>query len=434
MPIDLTDKVIQSNGAPKRPVKLHPIRRAVQLLLGALIIVCPLFNIMRLDLRAADFWVLGHRYSSQHVILFFWGGALLALTLFAVSLIYGRWWCGWVCPQTLASDFGDSVKTRLVRAFRGKTSPQRHRVALGVWAVVMVVASVVTAALLGSYFIAPAVVWSSLVHPTDNPGVAIGTYFTAALMAGNLLAVRRKFCASVCPYGLFLSIAGDRNTMTVRYLNERASDCIECAKCVTICPMSIDIRKGVNQPECIGCGECVDACNDILPRLKEPVAGLIEYRYGEQADRVTRSLPIAKRLGLWDGKRGLLIGSVVVMAAGLAAAALGVSPTTLSVTPSGQIQRVGGDVIEHYTVSIDSGYPGDVRYRLQIEGPSNVTLVEPTSTVAAEGKARTQVTLTLRANIAGLSSGTRLPVRLIAHSSGAGNTGALSARIIVYVP
>lgn len=434
MQIDLTDKIIQGSApSPRRPVRLHPIRRAVQVLLGVWIVLAPLENWFRLDLRAADFWVFGHRYSPQHVILFFWSGALLAMTLFAVALIHGRWWCGWVCPQTLASDFGDSVRARLVKLFRAKASASRMKVATGVWTVLMLASAIVTAALLGSYFIAPRIVWSSITTPLLNPGVAFGVCLTATFMAANLIAVRRKFCASVCPYGLFLSIAGDTKTMTVRYLKERGSDCIECGRCVTVCPMSIDIRKGVNQPECIGCGECVDACNDILPRLKPPKAGLIEYRYGEDPEAAMSRLPVAKRLGLWDAKRLLLIAAVVALAAGLVDAALVTHPTTLTVSPSGQVTRAAGNVVETYNVDVQSGYPEDRRLRVSVKAPRGIHMDAPVAAFVAEGKARTSVQLVLSAPASALRAGERIPVT-VAALTGQGDDKAASARIIFYVP
>jgi cytochrome c oxidase accessory protein FixG len=435
MAIDLTDKIIQPPPNRAKPVRLHPLRRAVQIVLGVLIVVCPPLNVFRLDLRAADFWALGHRYSSQHVIVFFWAAAIFAILLFAVSLIYGRWWCGWACPQTLASDFGDSLKARIAKSFRTSAHPERTGIAQAAWTAAMLVASVVTAALLGSYFIAPPIVRDSLVHPLANPGVAFGTYLFAALMAGNLLFVRRKFCANACPYGQFLSLAGDLKTMTARYLDERDDDCINCGQCVTLCPMNIDIRNGANQMECIGCGECVDACNDVLPRLKQPKPGLIEYRYGLDAETVTARLPFARRVGMWDAKRWFLVVVLVGLSVGFAYAAFLPTATTMTVTPSGDIATKGGELVESYNVAIQSGRPEDASITITSAGDPRVRLLLPQKPVIARRKARTIVAVTLAADKSAMPSGTRAEITLRAtDSANPGNLKGVAARTIFYAP
>lgn len=54
-----------------------------------------------------------------------------------------------------------------------------------------------------------------------------------------------------------------------------AGDCIDCHRCVSVCPTGIDIRNGL-QMECIGCSACIDACDDIMVKLKRP-KGLVRY-------------------------------------------------------------------------------------------------------------------------------------------------------------
>ena len=150
-----------------------------------------------------------------------------------------------------------------------------------------------------SYFYPPSRVWGAVLNPAGDKRVAGRLLIVSTIVAVNLLFVRRKFCRRGCPYGLMLSVIGDRDTMTVRYLWERDEDCITCGKCVTVCPMSIDIKNGPNQMECIGCGECIDACNDILPMIKsDPKPGLIELRYGIDPMRITSRLTVAQRIGL----------------------------------------------------------------------------------------------------------------------------------------
>ena len=100
--------------------------------------------------------------------------------------------------------------------------------------------------------------------------------------------VRQRFCTTVCPYGYLQGMLGDGNTLLVHYRDE-THDCIECKKCVRVCPMGIDIRKSPFQIECIHCAECIDACDEILARLKKP--GLIHYTWGEKGELLADTTP-----------------------------------------------------------------------------------------------------------------------------------------------
>ena len=80
----------------------------------------------------------------------------------------------------------------------------------------------------------------------------------------------------MCPYGRFQSAMIENSTKVVTYdyrrgeprakMNENKGDCIDCYKCVLVCPTGIDIRDGM-QMECIGCGLCIDACNQVMDKI-----------------------------------------------------------------------------------------------------------------------------------------------------------------------
>ena len=115
---------------------------------------------------------------------------------------------------------------------------------------------------------------STCAPPADISGAAV-TLITFL----DFTLVRQRFCTTVCPYGYLQGMLGDGNTLLVHYRDENHA-CIECKKCVRVCPMGIDIRKSPFQIECVHCGECIDACDEIMARLKKP--GLIHYAWGEK--------------------------------------------------------------------------------------------------------------------------------------------------------
>ena len=97
---------------------------------------------------------------------------------------------------------------------------------------------------------------------------------------------REQFCSYVCPYARFQSVLADEETLIITYNTERGEPrqagkqaaldgrCIECSKCVAVCPQGIDIRDGY-QLECIQCARCIDACVSVMDKLGHPT--LVAY-------------------------------------------------------------------------------------------------------------------------------------------------------------
>jgi cytochrome c oxidase accessory protein FixG len=97
---------------------------------------------------------------------------------------------------------------------------------------------------------------------------------------------REQFCIILCPYGRIQSALTDEETVVIGYDEKRgeprgkatdpnAGACIDCHRCVQVCPTGIDIRNGL-QMECIGCAACIDACDDIMRKVNRPT-GLVRY-------------------------------------------------------------------------------------------------------------------------------------------------------------
>jgi cytochrome c oxidase accessory protein FixG len=96
---------------------------------------------------------------------------------------------------------------------------------------------------------------------------------------------REQFCLILCPYGRLQSALTDDDTLVIGYDERRGEprgakgrsegDCVDCRRCVSVCPTGIDIRDGL-QMECIGCSACVDACDDIMLKVGR-APGLVRY-------------------------------------------------------------------------------------------------------------------------------------------------------------
>jgi len=411
MPIDLTDRIIQP--PPKNIVRLHPLRRIAQVALGVVLVLLPLVNWLRVDMPAGRFWLFGQSFTAQNIIILFYGCAVGAVLLLSVSMVYGRWWCGWICPQTLASDFGDSLHTRLDHIFHATHSPFNRAISRATWSILMIGMAIATAAVVCTYFYPPARVWSSLTSPLADTRVALHLAIISLIIAADLLWVRRHFCRRGCPYGLMLSLIGDKNTMTVRYLWERDDDCIKCGKCVTVCPMDIDIKKGANQMECIGCGECIDACNDILPMIKaNPKPGLIELRYGLDPMRTQARLTAFQRIGLWDTRRIFLASVSLLLVAGFFFQVYGTRPTTISGFANGSINYAGGYILEEYVLIVQNGRPHTDTFAVSIVGNKDIGLLDTRKLIRVARSASRSSIITIAAKIGSVSPGERYPITI----------------------
>ncbi len=372
--LDLTDRIIQPKPvqtptltrAANGSLKWHAPRRLLQVLCGVGLVVLPFTNGLRLDLRRDEFYFSWHKMAGHDLFLLLWVALLGTALLSAVSFLYGRLWCGWVCPQTLASDFADSLKARLDKAFRTRPGRPRFLLSRSLWTLGILAVSLGTGVTLASYWLAPSTVLAAAAAPWHDYSAGLTVYVTALAVAADMLWLRRTFCARACPYGPLLSSLTDQSTLAVRYLNERDDDCIHCHKCETDCPMGIDIKQGVGQHGCIGCGECADACNDVLGLRGK--AGLIEFRYGTAPERVTQTLTPVQRLGLWDNRRWGVVATVPLCLAVVLFLIYGQTPLTASLNANGAIVRTGQGVSNGYALTVSSGKPLPERLTLTMTG------------------------------------------------------------------
>jgi len=249
-----------------------------------------------LDLPARRFEIFGFLFLSHDAPLLFFILILAALSLVMVTAIWGRVWCGWACPQTVFIDAvyrrieiwieGDYIQRRKLAA-RPMDLEKLGKLALK-WILYFVISSVIAHSVM-AYFAGS----SRLIEMMKGPPSENWAYFLFATVITLLLMFnfgwfREQFCVIMCPYGRFQSVLMDKRTVTVVYDEKRGEprkgkvdgpakgDCIDCGRCVQVCPVKIDIRDGV-QMECISCTACIDACNEIMRKVKKP-EGLISHR------------------------------------------------------------------------------------------------------------------------------------------------------------
>ncbi len=274
------------------------LRRVIFAVLIAVLVVMPFITInghpgILLDIGHRSFHIVGATFGpTQGYLLFF----LITGTGFALvvaSALWGRVWCGYACPQTV---FLEGVYRRIERLFEGDRSGQLklnqspwdgNKIARrgGKWLVFLAL-SAFLAHLLLCYFVPPASLWQMMGKgPKADPEVFAWAAALTGAIFFNFAWFREQFCIILCPYGRLQSVLSDDDTVVVGYDAVRGEprgkagtstgDCVDCLRCINVCPTGIDIRQGM-QLECVGCANCIDACDEVMLKLKRPT-GLVRY-------------------------------------------------------------------------------------------------------------------------------------------------------------
>ncbi|MGV6801898.1 MAG: cytochrome c oxidase accessory protein CcoG [bacterium] len=230
--------------------------------------------------------------------LYFVTGLLVlgALSLFLVTSLFGRLWCGYSCPQTVWTDLFIAVE-RLVEGDRNK----RIKLAKAPWTFDKIFKKTLKHAIWLLIAAATGGAWVLYFH--DAPTVIVSLFKGTAPMSAYLFLgiltfttytlagiMREQVCIYMCPWPRIQAAMTDGETFSVGYYKGRGEprgkhkkneswegrgDCVDCKACIAACPMGIDIRDG-DQLECINCGLCTDACDDIMKKIGRPT-GLIGY-------------------------------------------------------------------------------------------------------------------------------------------------------------
>ena len=290
----------------------HRKRRLVQALTTGAIIALPFLNLFRMDIPTLRFYFFNSVLWLDEFYLLFLAMMLVLWVIVIFAMLYGRVWCGWMCPQTVVSELARWWEGRMRRLFRVPRSGGARWRRVAAFAAILA-GTVLVSLFIGfnmvAFFVDPLAMLRAIAAGT-LPSVT-GTIIAGigALVTADALFWREKFCAKACPYGMMQMLVTDGKTQIVQYRTERAGECIECKACLRVCSMGIDIRESPYQSECIQCGECVDACAQILARMEKPT--LIRFAWGTHEGPGS----LAARLGIVDAKRWIMLALTAVYAA-----------------------------------------------------------------------------------------------------------------------
>ncbi len=329
--------------------RFYKARSYVSVLLLVILFASPFIHInghqlLLLNILERKFVLFGVPFWPQDFHLVALSGLTLVLFIVLFTAIYGRIWCGWLCPQTIFMEMvfrkieywleGDAPRMRnFDRQALSAAKVMRKLLKHGIFFIIsFAIANTFLAYIIGSEQL--------LTIISDPPGEHIVGLLSIIVFSlvfyGVFARFREQACIIVCPYGRYQSALVDENTIAVTYDFKRGeprskitktdkqaiaaagaavewqdrNDCIDCKQCVKVCPTGIDIRNGI-QLECVNCTACIDACDEIMDGIKRP-RGLIRYA-SLNGIRQPNSRVFSKRVYAYTAVLLVLLGSLVYL-------------------------------------------------------------------------------------------------------------------------
>jgi len=280
-----------------------------------------------LNVPEKKFILFGAIFWPQDFFIFGLGMLLFIFFIILFTVVFGRLFCGWACPQTVFMEMvfrkieywieGDATHQKALKNRKWDLFKLKKR---GTKFTLFFIFSFLIAATMLSYIIG----LNSVIEIIQNPFGVKKTAFSSLLLFTAVFFFvfwwfREQACIIVCPYGRLQGVLLDKNSIVVAYDYVRGEkrhhfkknetriggDCIDCRLCVKVCPTGIDIRNGT-QLECTNCTACIDVCNHMMENVGLP-KNLIRYD-SENGIRKKEKLRFTPRMKAYSVVLLLLIG------------------------------------------------------------------------------------------------------------------------------
>jgi cytochrome c oxidase accessory protein FixG len=309
---------------PKKPSgHFHNLRIVVAVLLLALLFGMPFIKVdgsplILIDVFERNFIIFGIHLWPQdfHIVAL----SMISLVVFIVlfTVVFGRVWCGWTCPQTI---FMEMVFRKIEYLIEGDGNKQRKLdgapwntekiLKKGSKHLIFILISLLISHTFLSYIIGIEKLQAIVSQPPGENLIGfIALMVFTGLFYGVFAFLREQICIAVCPYGRLQGVFLGNNSIAVMYdwlrgeprgrmkkgkLQDDKGDCIDCKMCVHACPTGIDIRNGT-QLECVNCTACIDACDQVMDKIEKP-RGLIRYASYNSIEEGKKRIFTARVLG-----------------------------------------------------------------------------------------------------------------------------------------
>jgi cytochrome c oxidase accessory protein FixG len=373
---------------------------------------------LRLDVPAGRLHAFGASFAIEESFVVLAAALVAVFGFLWATLVLGRAWCGWSCPQTVLADLTSWVVPER------RARPRRWRRPLG-FAAAALVSAAIAAGLLW-YLVPPPEFLGRLLAGRLGPVLGGSWAVLGGLLFADLAFLRQTFCATACPYARLQGVLLDRDSLVVAYDRTRAADCVDCGACVRVCPTGIDIRGGL-QMQCIACAACIDACQPIMRKLRR-APDLVRYSLGEPGPARASRRRLLRPAAL------ALSAATALSAAMLAGVVLRRGPLEMQVRPESAFaprRAEGGRVLSAISVDLENRTRAPLLVSLSLQAEAAEVALRPERLELSPGERRhLRVLASARALPAGGARG-----RLVAEGRQAGRlVGRESAEVPLSPP
>ncbi|TJZ50783.1 cytochrome c oxidase accessory protein CcoG [Sphingobacterium olei] len=392
--------------------KLYNYRQGVGYSLLLFLFVAPFVRVdgnpfLMFNIIERKFSIFGNIFYPQDLHIFVFGSLIILVSIVLFTVVYGRVWCGWVCPQTI---FMELVFRRIEYWIEGDWQRQKKvnegaSTDLRAWKkmlkqTIFLAISFFISNIFLAYIIGTDALFQIMNDPVDqHVGGFVSIIIFTLLFYVVFAYVREIVCTTICPYGRLQGVLLDDRSLTVAYdekrgeprgrlrteedLDEQKGDCIDCKLCVHVCPTGIDIRNGI-QLECVNCTACIDACDTVMEKINKPKRLIGFYSMAEVEDKAnfkknnTRSLFYTVILALLMGIFGYMIFSRAIIGTSL----LRATGSTYQTRPDGTISNL-------YTLELMNKSGKEITFELVPENPElQLQLVNKIERLQKDGMAK----------------------------------------------
>lgn len=291
--------------------------------------------LLMINIFERKFVILGQIFWPQDFYLFVIAMLMLILFIILFTVVYGRLFCGWVCPQTIFMEMvfrkieywieGDYKKQEKLDKMPWTAEKIRKKVLKNG---IFILISVLIAHTFLAYIIGIDRTGEIITSPpTENTGGFAAMIIFSGLFYGVFARFREQVCIIACPYGRLQGVLLDNKSIVVAYDFKRGEpresfrknedrrdlgkgDCVDCGLCVDVCPTGIDIRNGT-QLECINCTACIDACDSVMDRVGLP-RGLVRYASEDEIKKGSK-FKFTGRMVAYTAVLGILVSAFLVL-------------------------------------------------------------------------------------------------------------------------
>ena len=299
---------------PRKPHgKFTNYRNIVAYVLLALFFVIPFLKIngnplLLINIVERHFFIFGQPFYPQDFFILALGAITSIVFVILFTVVFGRIFCGWICPQTIFLEMvfrkidylieGD--RNKQMKLDRQEWNTEKIWKRSLKWSIFIIISLIITHWMF-MYIVGYQEVFTMIKEgPFNNfTSFLVMIIFTAAFYF-TFAWFREQVCTLVCPYGRLQGVLIDKQTINVYYDFKRGEnrskwrkgedrkaegkgDCIDCNQCVVVCPTGIDIRDG-QQLECVNCTACIDACDEVMVKTGLP-PGLIRYATEDEIEK-----------------------------------------------------------------------------------------------------------------------------------------------------